>query len=182
MEVCRNKFNGWEGEAPAEPHSARISLGRSLALPENTSGKRKIVFALLLFAALFGCHRAVSGPATVEVSGTVTLDGSPIEGANVVFYPGSGGDDSRLASQAVTDAQGRFRLSTHVGGGKFKSGIVPGQYLVGISKLDTAAIKTTSAPPKNLLPKKYADPKTSLLKADVAAGRENDFQFALKKE
>jgi len=118
---------------------------------------------------------------TVEVSGVVTMNGAPIEGANVVFYP-SGTDDSRLASQATTDHEGHYRLQTHLGGGKFKSGIVPGQYVVTVSKLDTESIKTTYAPPKNLLPKKYADAKTSELKSDVAAGKANEFPFELKKD
>jgi hypothetical protein len=87
-----------------------------------------------------------------------------------------------LASQSVTDAQGRFELSTHVGAGKFKPGIVPGKYSVAIAKLDTASIATTLAPPKNLLPKKYADPKTSGLVAEVVEGRENDFEFPLTSQ
>jgi hypothetical protein len=87
-----------------------------------------------------------------------------------------------LASQATTDTAGRFALSTHVGGGKLKSGIVPGKYVVSISKLDTAPAKNTFSPPKNLLPPKYADPKTSLLTAEVVAGQTNDFQFPLKGE
>src|SRR5436305_450221 len=117
------------------------------------------LLAVLLLTLLSGCHRAASGPATIEVTGTVSMDGTPVEGAVVVFTP-AGAPDSRLASQASTDGDGRFRLKTHIGGGNFKPGIVPGQYAVTITKLDTAAIKTTFAPPKNLLPRKYADPKT----------------------
>ena len=110
----------------------------------------------------------------------MTLAGNPVEGANVVFNPAIGSDDGRLASQATTDASGRFELTTHVGGGKFKPGIVPGKYAVSITKLDTAAIKNTFAPPKNLLSQRYADPKTSQLSADVKADAANDFPFELK--
>jgi hypothetical protein len=155
----------------------------SSCLPWQTkmSAPRGVLVALLSLAALCGCNRGAKGPATVEVSGIVTMDGAPIEGANVIFYP-SGGEESRLASQATTDREGRYRLQTHLGGGKFKSGIVAGQYVVAINKLDTESIKTTYAPPKNLLPKKYADAKTSELKADVVAGKANEFPFELKKE
>jgi hypothetical protein len=100
----------------------------------------------------------------------------------VVFNPPIGSAEQRLSSQATTDHDGRFRLTTHVGGGKFKPGIVPGKYDVAINKLDTGSIKNTLSPPKNLLPPKYADAKTSLLTADVAAGQANDFQFPLKSK
>jgi hypothetical protein len=125
-----------------------------------------------------GCGDSPKGPETVDVRGTLTYNGTPIEGANVIFHPTR--SDQALASQAVTDRIGRFQLSTHLGAGKFKPGIVPGHYAVTITKLDTAGISSSFAPPKSLLPKKYANPKTSGLTAEVAAGRENEFQFALK--
>jgi hypothetical protein len=146
------------------------------------SAPRQVFLAAMCLTVVTGCGGTKGGPATVEVTGTVTLNGSAVDGATVLFSPEIGSSDGRLASQGSTDSAGRFKLSTHVGGGKFKSGIVPGKYVVAISKLDTAAAKNTFTPPKNLLPPKYADAKTSLLKADVAAGQPNDFQFPLKSE
>jgi hypothetical protein len=144
--------------------------------------RRDVFIAALVLAATIGCGKQQGGPATVNVTGTVTLVGNPLEGANVVFNPAIGSDDGRLASQAMTDASGRFELTTHVGGGKFKPGIVPGKYAVSISKLDTAATKNTFTPPKNLLPQRYADPKTSQLSANVKADAANDFPFELKAD
>jgi hypothetical protein len=146
------------------------------------SSPPRLVCVVLYLIAIAGCGGTKSGPATVEVTGTVTLNGAGVDGASVLFSPDVGSSDGRLASQATTDSAGRFKLSTHVGGGKFKSGIVPGKYVVAISKLDTAPAKNPFSPPKNLLPPKYADPKTSLLTADVAAGQANDCQFPLKSE
>jgi hypothetical protein len=111
------------------------------------------------------------------VSGRVTLDGVPIAGANVVFHPVE--SEQTLASQSVTDEEGRFEMSTHVSGGKFEPGIAPGKYAVAITKLDMSAVSTTFAPPKDLLPKKYGIPQTSRLTADVAEGKENEFEFEL---
>lgn len=136
----------------------------------------------LWLLALTGCGAPKGGPATVDVTGVVTLNGTAVDEASVLFTPDIGSSDGRLASQATTDSGGRFKLSTHVGGGEFKPGIVPGNYVVAITKLDTAASKNTVAPPKNLLPRKYADPKSSQLKAEVAVGQANDFQFPLKSE
>jgi hypothetical protein len=125
--------------------------------------------------AICGCTGS-SGPETVEVVGTITMDGKPIEGANVIFHP-IGTATNVLASQATTNADGRFELSTHVGKGEFKRGVVPGEYAVAVAKLDTAAIAKTYAPPSNLLPKRFANPETSELKATVAADQVNDFPF-----
>jgi hypothetical protein len=136
------------------------------------------LIAVVGLGAVSGCTRSQQGPATVEVTGTVTYEGQPIDGANVIFHPANGSDQT-LASQALTDKNGRFELSTHVGGGKFKTGIVPGNYAVTIKKLDTAAIANTLAPPKDLLPNRYGSPKTSGLTAKVADDQENEFQFAL---
>ena len=150
---------------------------------ECSRSRHAVLFlmAALIIGTSCGCNREAKGPATVEVTGVVTMDGAPLEGANVVFNP-AGNGDSRLPSQAMTDHDGRYRLQTHLGGGKYKPGIVPGKYAVTVNKLDTESIKTTYAPPKNLLPKKYADAKTSDLNADVVAGQRNDFPLALKKE
>lgn len=134
--------------------------------------------AILCLAVALGCDRSPEGPDTVPVSGTVTYRGSPVEGANVIFHP-TEGSASTLASQSITDASGRFELSTHVGAGKFKPGVVPGNYSVVITKLDTASVSTTLAPPKNLLPQKYANANTSGLTANVAAAQKNSFEFSL---
>ena len=159
----------------------RRCLRRDLVWQTGMSAPRRLAAACLLLGALWGCSGGKSGPATVPATGTVTLGGNPVEGASVVFYP-DGADDSRLTCQAVTDSAGHYEMRTHVGGGKFKSGIVPGKYTVAITKLDTASIKSTLAPPPNLLPRKYADPKTSQLKADVVEDGKNDSGFALKAD
>jgi len=134
---------------------------------------------LVAVALLMGCGKRAGGPATVEVTGTVTFDEKPVEGANVTFSPEATGDDARLASQALTDQNGHFQLSTYVGSGRTKLGIVPGRYRVTISKFDRAALNKGFVAPTNVLPKKYADVKTSPLKAEVGVGKENYFEFPL---
>jgi hypothetical protein len=140
-----------------------------------------VAAAVLWVIAIAGCNKT-QGPPTVEVTGVVILNGTPVEGANVFFTPAQGSDDTRLASQATTNSDGKYQLQTHIGGGKYKPGIVSGKYDVTVTKLDMSAIKNTMTPPKNLLPAKYADPKTSQLKADVVDGKPNDIPIALKSE
>src|SRR4051794_29592663 len=92
----------------------RGSLMVALLWQTGMSAPRAFFVALLCLSAISGCGGVKKGPETVEVTGTVTLGGNPVEGASVVFYPGLGTDDQRLASQATTDQGGRFKLSTSV--------------------------------------------------------------------
>ena len=75
---------------------------------------------LLACAALAaGC----GGPVNVE--GKVVRDGKPVAGATVVFLPEGEGTEAG----DVTDKEGGFRLKNPQ-----KEGILPGEYLVTVSK------------------------------------------------
>ncbi len=80
---------------------------------------------LLLLVGLAGCV-GDSGPKTVTASGVVTLDGAPVEKAQVIFINDAGTDPA----SAMTDAQGRFSLSYN---GE-KAGAIPGSYKAQVSK------------------------------------------------
>lgn len=136
---------------------------------------------LMLAAIVAGCGR--KGPETVEVSGVVTLDGQPVEGATVGFAPESGG---RPAS-GVTDASGAFTLSTFAPG----DGAVPGKHKVTVSKIrstgqqgDPNSTSVAGEMPLSglpgsggvkiewVVPKKYTDPTTSGLSVEVNSDME----------
>ena len=93
----------------------------------------------------------------------------------VVFTPKLAGD--KLAAQGETDADGKFTLSTYLGGEDYKSGIEPGSYLVTVTKLEV--VQDMRRQPKSLLPKKYSLPGTTDLSADVVADGDNKFDFDL---
>jgi hypothetical protein len=65
-----------------------------------------IVFAAILLAA--GCS---SGPRTYPVSGTVTLDGKPLEDGNVYFMP----VDPNVSADAGRIEAGQFRFEAREG-------------------------------------------------------------------
>jgi hypothetical protein len=132
----------------------------------------------VLLCSIFGCSEE-AGPETAETAGVVTFNGTPVEGANVIFLPDQS-SGSTIGCQAVTDAEGRFEMRSHLGQGKFKSGTQPGKYSVTVNKLDTASVASTFSPPKNLLPTKYDNPQTSGLQANVVAGQANHFEFKLE--
>jgi hypothetical protein len=153
----------------------------------------------LVVPFLLGCSSEPSVGA-VPVTGTVTLDGKPVEGATISFVPDG---DSSLSASGLTDASGNFRLTSVSPG----DGAVPGKYKVTVSKLTAdsqAAPQATSqeeamkqlqdkmkaggsnafytkAPPpvKETLPERYSNAATSGLQAEVKGSGENKFTFAL---
>ena len=151
----------------------------------------------LMLLAVLGCAQQ-SGEKldTVPVSGTVTLDGAPVEGASVAFSPSAPGG---MAASGKTDSSGRYKLTTR----DPDDGALPGSYLVMISKTEGGAASGAVTPGmsdeeatkaameahvaageaeatfKELLPAKYTNTATSELKADVAKGGQTEFNFEL---
>lgn len=125
-----------------------------------------MLLVLGLFSGCFG--NTGDRPDTGMVTGVVTLDGSPVEGAIVTFQPSDG-----RPSAGETDASGKYVLmySVDVEGAKV------GQHTVTISKEDQkfdADGELTSS--KETLPKEYN--YESELTEEVKAG-ENTIDFKL---
>lgn len=153
----------------------------------------------LLLAAFAGCPGGGTGVDTVAVTGTVTLDGQPVQGANVAFAPKSA--DGKAAA-GLTDASGRFELTTI----EASDGALPGSYAVTITKVsgtladqagDKRARGETLSPEemeammkvaeggaeqKSAIPEKYAAADTSGFTAEVKPGGTNDFPFDMTSE
>ena len=138
--------------------------------------------AVLLFAGA-GCG---GGRAPVPVSGTVTLDGKPVEGATVTFHL-LGDDKEGRPATGLTDKTGTFRLKTGN-----EDGARPGEYAVVITKNVLADTKLKvpdfpdtpegrnqrerflwkhfgddQLPYRNALPDRYGDLKTTPLRCKV---------------
>jgi hypothetical protein len=127
------------------------------------------IAATIIFAAGCGSGR----PKAYEVTGIVTYRGKPVQGAHVTFIPRG----SRPAT-GETDAQGRFALLSFAPG----DGAVAGEHVVCVAKsVPDAQLAPNSPYPRfiSLLPKRYATPTQSPLKATVAAAGPNAFCFEL---
>lgn len=147
----------------------------------------QIVLFVLGLTTLAGCGSTVAAgpdPATfVSVKGLVTLDGKPLEGAMVVFFP----QESKMGdgANAVTSASGEYELKTNGA-----SGAVPGSYRVLISRLvdpfGKPVIATPETPPANVgaresLPTRYSDYAMTILKIKVSTQAETfDFKLTSK--
>ena len=134
---------------------------------------------LLFMAAVVGCGPTSQYPPLGRVGGVVTLDGQPVEGASVSFFPEQG-----RSSTSTTDAQGRYDL-IYVGS---VWGATIGSHRVAIQKVvqDPKYVpypleQSINDPgPKivNLLPARFAGTKSEL-SAVVSKGK-NTIDFHLE--
>jgi hypothetical protein len=114
----------------------------------------------------------------LTASGTVTLDGTPLETGTVVFA----GDNGGSAGVGVLGDGGKFTLA-EAGN---SDGIQPGTYKVAINAwiVEPGSVNDDGEivdEGQSLIPQKYNNPKTSGLSATVSA-ESTDFTFALVSE
>jgi hypothetical protein len=122
---------------------------------------RTVLLGLLL--AMMGC-----GPGEATVSGTVTLDGKPLEEGNIAFRP--------LPALAKSEARGG-----PIKDGKYQVKARPGQNRVEITATRVVPGKKDSfGTPlrESIVPEKY-NAKSELTK-EISAGGANEFNFELK--
>jgi hypothetical protein len=136
-------------------------------------GTKTFAAALALLAVL-GCGKSGTVP-TIAVTGTVTHNGQPVEGVSVGFIPESG----RPAS-GLTDAQGRFTLSTFASG----DGAVAGSHKVVITEAASEPEPMPGTPEaenykprESRVPAKYSSEATTPFSVQVEVGGKNDFTF-----
>lgn len=124
---------------------------------------------LLLAAAVAGC----GGGSVAKVSGVVTLDGAPVEGATVSFTPASGDGGGVGGSAGKTDAEGRYTLRTVVGD---RPGAAVGKHKVTISKFKEDP-KNPEGKGQEFIPAKFNH--NSTLTFDVPSGGTDKADFPL---
>jgi len=88
---------------------------------------RRYATAAAMAGFLVGCG-GESGPKLVPLTGTVTLNGKPLEGAVVSFEPDASFKGGFPAND-VTGPDGNYKVFT-----KGRSGIMPGKYHVVVTK------------------------------------------------
>lgn len=148
----------------------------------------RVLCGLSLFLVV-GCGGDSS---LAPVEGVVTLDGKPVAGASVTFTPVEGG----RPAVGETGPDGTFQLTTFESG----DGATIGPHQVAVVAVETQAgsggqsadedmaslsgygPKTRPETKKWLVPKSYADPRTSGLEYKVEAGSTNEADFALSSK
>ncbi len=150
--------------------------------------RRSHATLLLLVAA--GCggsgdEWSEKRPAVAPASGTLTYQQKPVEGATVMLAPDPTSGQTYGAA-AMTDSNGRFELSAFPP----EVGVVPGKYLVAVSKVQAPAVAATDpaahdqpylkTKPKHVIPVQYGDPAKSGLTIDIPEAGNKAIQFDLK--
>lgn len=129
----------------------------------------------IVLVSIAGCGGS-ERPSLVKATGTVKLDGNPVEGASVgLIFQGDAKSKYQRPSNALTDAQGKFTPGTY---GK-DDGLPVGKYKVIVQKREVVgelpanySEENPSATPvtyKWVVPKSYADPATSGLEIEVTS-------------
>lgn len=112
------------------------------------------------FLLLSGC----GGGLQSSVTGTVTLDGKPVNRGNVTFIPVKDG----VTAYGTIGSDGSYSINTGS-----NTGVVPGDYIVLVvvnGDIPPAVAGKAPEPPKPLSPPKYAIKETSDLKATIKSG------------
>ena len=120
-----------------------------------------ILFGAMLWLGVAGCGRG-DLPELGQVQGKVTLNGKPLAGLEVHFFP-----DTGRAATAITQNDGGYRLTYNHGVMGTKVGPNTVSFAWPMGEAGTAKI-----------PEKYG--ANSQVKMDVKPGR-NTFDFALEK-
>ena len=122
--------------------------------------------ARLWLLGIAGCGDEKSGPVCHPVSGQVLYKGSPVVEGMVFFHPLDSAETAQRP-MAVTDKNGRFELTTIRNG----DGAPAGRYAITV---ELRALRDDGdemvRDGRNLLPKKYQNPRTSGLKYSVDSG------------
>ncbi len=141
-----------------------------------------------LIVTVAGCgsgddERSAKRPKVYPASGVATFNGEPLEGATVQYIS----LDLNLAADGITDAAGKYALTTY----KPNDGAPEATYKVVVTKRiyeekktkdDSPDEPSVAKPPKDLLPKKYANATTTDIEASITSGGPNQATLELKGE
>lgn len=128
----------------------------------HTAFACNLLVGLLLIT---GCDKS-TGPELGQVKGRVTLNGQPLEGARIIFWPGEG-----RPSVATTDGAGRYELRYTTN----QNGALVGNHQVRISTAIPLPDDTTA---KEVVPAEFNT--NSTLVREVKLGR-NEYDFDISE-
>jgi hypothetical protein len=110
------------------------------------------------------------------VKGQVLLNGKPVPHATLTFVPLDEAGEQAARPFARADGQGNYELSTF----NPKDGAPPGRYAVVVEQRKFVSTKEGDQLSDNLLPPRYANPKTSDVQVEVAKAS-NDLPVKLNR-
>lgn len=155
-------------------------------IPKRTSASGCLV--LCLAAAAVGCAEKTPTIELTPVAGAVLLDGKPLAGAELTFYPNGMTAQGYSGSLGKTDAEGKYQLKAGA-----RPGAAPGPFKVTIRRIVNASGTPVSAEggmdmqqlamqglAKESLPEKYSSLEKTELTVTVEKDKAEGYDFHLK--
>ncbi|MDR1384027.1 MAG: carboxypeptidase-like regulatory domain-containing protein [Planctomycetaceae bacterium] len=139
----------------------------------------------LIFVCLIGCKKIDPRKAgLVPAGGTITYNGSPLDGATIVFVPK---ESNKQGAGALSGADGTFTLTTI----SDNDGAFPVEYSVYVLKEEPLQISDeelmeysrqgkTPPKPKSLIPIKYTNPTKPMLNFTIPVAGDKNLLIKLK--
>ena len=123
--------------------------------------------AAVVAVAVLAVGCGSDGPQLAPVEGVVMLEGEPLEGAVVLFQPSEGGKPAT----GLTDAAGKFVLSTHEQGDGAQVGVNKVSVTKELPSANAANVEEGEITDVELgTPARYASPDLSGLTVTVESG------------
>lgn len=150
--------------------------------------RRPALAMILLLAVGVGCFGSPFA-ATFPVTGTVTYNGKPVEGATVILIPT---EPEGHSASGLTDQAGEFSVRTYQGPADQPQGAEAGEYHITVSKYESLKLPEGLEPeelmeaqknapkPKSLLPAKYGNPNSSGLQIMIDGQTSHQLTLDLK--
>lgn len=129
-------------------------------------------------------------PETYPVTGVVTYQGKPLEGASLSLVAK---DPKGRSAGATTDSEGKFSVSTYFSPTAHPEGAISGKYVITVSKKPVEELPEEMdaqeqmaefmkrGAPKDLVPKIYQNPETTTLNVTVADASPEPLELNLGK-
>ena len=135
--------------------------------------------ALVFLSLLFGCSNGRKGDNAIVI-GSVTLEGTAVADAQVRFVSKDNKPELGTA-QAKTNANGEFIIKPD---DKDNNLLMPGKFMVLISKIPPIQANAMGAPEVNLLPPQYSLQAKTPLVAELKNGENKlpPFELVDKKK
>ena len=144
--------------------------------------KFQVLIVVFLLGYIAGCGKPPADAPSVPihpVSGIVTLDSKPIEGARLVLISLQGQQPGDITPNGISDAEGKFQISTY----SVADGAPDGAYAITVSWPETR--NAGSSEPeygKERLPKRYQIPEQSGFVVTVSEDLQDPWNLELKSK
>ncbi|MCE9545413.1 MAG: S26 family signal peptidase [Planctomycetia bacterium] len=158
--------------------------------PSGSGTGTVLAAAVLVIATAAGCSKSEAPRVPTNFArGQVFLEGKPLQGALVVLHRqgepaattgtvnGVKAAEPAPSARGLSEADGRFTLTTYATG----DGVPEGEYLVTVVQRPAQKNGESFEPGPNVLPSRYASPKTTDLRVKIAVGENELAPLALKR-